>query len=596
MIHASLDGDLRVALANLHVLRGSQKARGHHHHEGTTLLNIAVLEKMRGNGSLALAAADAAIDLLNHDPYASEHASAQAVRGWAIANLGDLEGSRAVLNAIVETSESLDDLTRAEVLLEASEVETLYGDADRASDLLSEVAQTIQRYSAIRPMYLAAAALLALRRRDLKDAQSLVRQFQIGEFSTVTAGKSQQLLLRAYCDYETRRRQHGADSSDALDSIHDAMAHASIQGAGLWLELGRLLKAAQESDESFRREVRRLGRVAPSTLSALSEVVIDRISAVQAPEAALIQQEMQTRPERWLVPLRTVVDGGSEAAAAVAGPFLDVIGGHEDVARLRRYSRRARASVSPDLGRGLARRIASRVHVEDQGRVAIIIGNRSVEGTSIRRKVLTLLCFLLTRPRFSATRDEVLDVLWPDFDPGVALNSLNQTVYFLRRVLEPGYREDTSPGYLRHESDVVWLDRQLVDSRSQQCMDFLKGLPADPSPTDVERLFTMYRGPFALDFAYEEWAVAYRDQLHASYLQVIETAVASDIASGHFARGIRLARQALAVDPEAEQIELSLLRLLRLSGAHAAAAEQYVHYSTQLRELLGIEPPPLEAL
>ena len=39
-----------------------------------------------------------------------------------------------------------------------------------------------------------------------------------------------------------------------------------------------------------------------------------------------------------------------------------------------------------------------------------------------------------------------------------------------------------------------------------------------------------------------------------------------------------------------------LVRLLRLSGAHAAAAEQYAHYSAVLKEGLGIEPPPLDAL
>ena len=36
----------------------------------------------------------------------------------------------------------------------------------------------------------------------------------------------------------------------------------------------------------------------------------------------------------------------------------------------------------------------------------------------------------------SSTRDQVLDALWPELDPVDALNSLNQTVYFLRRVLE----------------------------------------------------------------------------------------------------------------------------------------------------------------
>ena len=62
-----------------------------------------------------------------------------------------------------------------------------------------------------------------------------------------------------------------------------------------------------------------------------------------------------------------------------------------------------------------------------------------------------MLCYLITRMRFSATRDEILDALWPEMAPNVALNSLNQTVYFLRRVFEPGYKEDTSAGYVHHD-------------------------------------------------------------------------------------------------------------------------------------------------
>ncbi|MGP1673681.1 MAG: bacterial transcriptional activator domain-containing protein, partial [Candidatus Limnocylindrales bacterium] len=66
--------------------------------------------------------------------------------------------------------------------------------------------------------------------------------------------------------------------------------------------------------------------------------------------------------------------------------------------------------------------------------------------------------------------------------------------------------------------------------------------------------------------------------------------------TGHYGRGIRVARRALEVDPGAEQIEVSLLRLYRATGAHSAAAEQYAHYAAMIREDLGIEPPPLESL
>jgi DNA-binding SARP family transcriptional activator len=52
----------------------------------------------------------------------------------------------------------------------------------------------------------------------------------------------------------------------------------------------------------------------------------------------------------------------------------------------------------------------------------------------------------------------------------------------------------------------------------------------------------------------------------------------------------------MQADPDADQIELCLLRLYRQMGAQAAAAEQYTHYATVMREQMGIEPPPLESI
>jgi two-component SAPR family response regulator len=121
-------------------------------------------------------------------------------------------------------------------------------------------------------------------------------------------------------------------------------------------------------------------------------------------------------------------------------------------------------------------------------------------------------------------------------------------------------------------------------------------MPVRPSADDVDRLTLLYRGRFALDFEYEEWAAAYRDNLHAAYLEIVERSVLDDLTSGHYDRGITIARRALDVDPGAEQIEVCLLRLYRVTGAHSAAAEQYEHYAAVLRDEIGVDPPPLETL
>jgi DNA-binding SARP family transcriptional activator len=195
----------------------------------------------------------------------------------------------------------------------------------------------------------------------------------------------------------------------------------------------------------------------------------------------------------------------------------------------------------------------------------------------------------------AASREELTDALWPDADPAAALNSLNQTVYFLRRVIEPDYQEDLTPGYVEQGSETLWLDRELISSRSRSCRGLLRDVRGDPTPDQALAIAHAYHGRFALDFLYEDWSAEYRDSLHAAYLRVIEAALRLDLNSGHYLRGIEVAQLAAEVEPESEDIQLALLRFYRLSGSLAAAAEQYGHYARTLREI-GIEPQPLSTI
>jgi DNA-binding SARP family transcriptional activator len=98
-----------------------------------------------------------------------------------------------------------------------------------------------------------------------------------------------------------------------------------------------------------------------------------------------------------------------------------------------------------------------------------------------------------------------------------------------------------------------------------------------------------------LDFLYEDWSFQYRDSLHAAYLRVVERAIHMDLDAGQFARGTLLAERAAEIDPDSEEVQVALVRLYRLSGAHAAAAEQYGHYERLMRDL-GIDPRALADL
>jgi DNA-binding SARP family transcriptional activator len=223
--------------------------------------------------------------------------------------------------------------------------------------------------------------------------------------------------------------------------------------------------------------------------------------------------------------------------------------------------------------------------------VRVEVGDRLVDGSQVRRKVLALLTLLLTKPRFSASREDVTESLWPDLDPSDALNSLNQTVYFLRRLFEPGYREDLTPGFVHQDGEMIWLDSELVVSRSSACRQLIGSCSTNPSISQALSIVDLYEAPFALDFAYEEWASRFRDPLHASVLRVVEQALRGATDASDLRAGVGLAERTLVLEPDADEIQLALIQLYRITGAHAAAAEHRERYAASLRSL-GIDEPP----
>jgi DNA-binding SARP family transcriptional activator len=385
-------------------------------------------------------------------------------------------------------------------------------------------------------------------------------------------------------------------SADAAALARHAAEVAETQEADFWHTFSLALIGATETDRSGHDRLVHLADTRPAYLSIVAEAIAPRLHAFGDRLDAIVA-EVERRPERWRPALRRQVVDDRGEGRVVAARILDQVGELGDVAALRAVARANRkVSSAAGLGRGLARLRAPKVFVEDLGRVGIRCGERFTVGGAIRRKVLGLLCLVISQQGMSTTREYVMDALWPDLDPTAALNSLNQTIYFLRRVIEPKYDDDTSPGYVHHDGELIWLDAELVDSRSNQCRSLIRRLSTAASVAEVDALTEMYTGRFALDFEYEEWAAPYREWLHGAFLEIVERSITEDLRASQFDRAIRVLRTALEVDPGAEHLELLLLRAYRMSGAHAAASEQYQHYAAVLRTQLGVEPPPLDAL
>jgi ATP/maltotriose-dependent transcriptional regulator MalT/DNA-binding SARP family transcriptional activator len=585
LLETKTEGDLDAVNRRLRAMAQSQRSTSSHHF-GVTMLNLALISLVQDRLHDALRETVDAIEALESTTGALERSASTVLNVAILLRLGRADQARALIATLTnDTSGFIANETYAE----AADAFDSFGDPVVARSLLDRVGHKSTQTIADRRALALAQARMSIRRRDFDRAAAELSGFPPG-MSTVVGEHSALAMTKAHLSIGRRLATAG-------DDVRAATEDAAFSGAIGSRRVGELLTALMKSADELSRQVVVIGDIAPWHLSYLAEDLIARLPELSRDATNSIQSAAALHPERWRSALRHAIDTGGPETNLPAGRLLEVIGEKPDVARLRRLARGfKRRYEAADLGRALARRVADRVRVEDQGRIAIVIGDRVVVGSSVRRKVLAMLSYLITRPEMSATRDQVLDALWPELDPEIAVNSLNQTIYFLRRVFEEAYSDDLSPGYVHHDSDVVWLDSELVSSRSIDCRNLIRELPSEPSPDDVDRLTRAYRGRFALDFEYEEWAAAYRDSLHAAYLEIVEKSVLDDFRSGHHDRGILVARRALDVDPSAEQIEVCLLRLYRVTGAHAAAAEQYAHYAAAMREELGIEPPPLDAL
>jgi ATP/maltotriose-dependent transcriptional regulator MalT/DNA-binding SARP family transcriptional activator len=584
MLELSLEGGLTPFVASVMTLAERQRADGFYHYQGISLLNVASALRVQGQAERAWEVASQAIEVLEASSASHEVASARLVSAWALAHIYRWDEAQSEM-AIVK--DLRDNPSRGEILNESGEIHLWYGDESHAKDFLNEAAPYVESRVDIRSAWQLNLMELEIRQGRLSSARQLDKS--IGPFrpSPIPGYKARRMALRAYLALGG-----GVDRDIAL---RNALDLAMKQEAWLWVRYCRVLEAASAPHDLYSDAVIRAIEGDHSFLSILAELLVSRLRHSDEELLGAIAQEARRRPIRWRPVLRREIDASGQNKWPAAH-LLDEIGATEDIVRLRSLVKSPKTPPADrGLGKTLARRLAPTVFVEDQGRVLIRVGRDEVAASSVRRKVLALLCFLLSRPGQAASRDQVLDAMWPDLEPLVAINSLNQTIYFLRRVFEPRFQDDTSPDYLNHDSNVVWLDRRLVSSRSIECLRLIEQA-ASGDLEAVDGLSRMYRGKFALDFEYEEWALPFRDSMHASYLQIIESSVMADLGTGNYSRGIVAARRALEVDPSAEQLQIALLRLYRNSGAHAAAAEQYALYAHVLRTDLGIEPVPLEAL
>ncbi|HET7026474.1 MAG TPA: hypothetical protein VFI28_02155, partial [Candidatus Limnocylindrales bacterium] len=380
------EADLHDLAAQLESMVRSQRTAGHWQFLATSLANLAFTYRQMGDADRTRDVAREALEAFPADTDSPVVAAAESVLAWALRFTGEV---RAAEEASSRATSSPHVLVRVESLVESADLETWYGDAAVASRLLTEAVSIDS--DGLRSQYLgSSSAELAIRTGDFDTARTLLAN----EPRVDVYGEVGHLGRRRYMDALLAAR---TASPFAPEAIQSALMYCRRRHISFLVQPLVLLAAAVRGGDALTKAVAHWPAAEAAHLSMVAELVVDRLDAVDTFPGSLVEREVRLRPARWLPPLRLALRERGPSANAAAH-LLDLHGDQSDVSLLRGFVRaQRRAGIDPGLGRRLARRLAAKVVVEDLGRIRVVVGDKEILGTRIRRKSLALLCLLLTR-------------------------------------------------------------------------------------------------------------------------------------------------------------------------------------------------------
>ncbi|MFI5691781.1 BTAD domain-containing putative transcriptional regulator [Kribbella sp. NPDC051586] len=225
------------------------------------------------------------------------------------------------------------------------------------------------------------------------------------------------------------------------------------------------------------------------------------------------------------------------------------------------------------------------------GGFAVDRGGRSVDPRVWRlRKARTLVKLLALTREQRLHRDVLLEALWPDRSPTSAVNNLHQALHVARRALAG---DEPSNGLLELRDDfVVLLADGLVDVDVRTFERLATQGRTSGDLADLRAAVAAYAGDLLPEDRFEDWAVRPREELRATFGNLLVDLADAAAAAGQEAEAFDALTRALAIDPLHEHGVRSLMRRHAATGRSSEALAQYERLRSDLRTAYGTDPDP----
>jgi DNA-binding SARP family transcriptional activator len=229
---------------------------------------------------------------------------------------------------------------------------------------------------------------------------------------------------------------------------------------------------------------------------------------------------------------------------------------------------------------------AAPTHTSDERLGVLLLGPLELTGCKKkqpRRQATAELIAYLAVQRRPASRDELLEALWPGDDPRRSAGRLYQAVSEARKLLGDAFRRDRDLYALDQRQLRIDLDEfdrlrsEAAAAKGKQQRELL------------DRALALFRGdPLAGIDAL--WADTEARRLTAFHIEFLERAGRMRLESGDASGALALADEAAAADPSNERPVQLAIEAEAALGRREAAVERYERLRRNLDDQFGLEP------
>lgn len=238
------------------------------------------------------------------------------------------------------------------------------------------------------------------------------------------------------------------------------------------------------------------------------------------------------------------------------------------------------------------------VEVRALGPIRVSIRGRLITDRAWRTyKAKELFAYLLTRGDRSATRDELIEALWPELSIESAVSNFHFTVHSIRHALEPDLPPRASSRYLTLSGRLYQLelpqDTWIDMDEFKECLS--SGLrQAGPNGgkiefASLERAVNLYRGDCFSDL-YVDWVEPLRQDLLKAYLDSLGRLASQAFLRQNFDSATYYAKLVLEKDNYLEASHRTIMRCAHETGNTASALRHYGELAKMLERDLDTRP------